>query len=291
MSKHATPETADIVDVVDAKEAKATNNEIAEAAAQDTQVVPAAPAGALGTYSVGAAPIAFEWIHMTYAVSKNAPSSALPGEYYLGKNWEAKLTERYGSFDAIILKAISGYKDWPTGVYDPTFKAQYYPDRAAAIRAGRRVDWADGPNGTRLKPDAAPYLQLFMLVKKTPSVEDDSLFTVPLDGELYAPATMMFEKMNYADANTVINRALQADMMRHMKENGYRPTLMDRVFRIGSDEQTAKTGNKFTRFTIKNAIDNGKPVVLSDTAKDDLRRLVEMASATTAEATTFGEDE
>lgn len=290
MSKHATPETADIVDIVDAKEAKTTNNEIAAAAAADAQVAPPAPAGALGTYSVGAAPIAFEWIHMTYAVSKNAPSSALPGEYYLGKNWEAKLTERYGSFDAVIIKAVSGYKDWPTGVYDPTFKAQYYPDRASAVRAGRRVDWADGPDGTRLKPDAAPYLQLFMLVKKTPSVEDDSLFTVPLDGEFYAPATMMFEKMNYADANTVICRALQADALLHSKEKGYRPTLLNRVFRIGSDEQTAKTGNKFTRFTVKNAIENGKPVVLSDAAKEDLLRLVEMAGSTTAEPAAAYED-
>jgi len=281
------PETDDIVD---AKEARATNNELATIAAQDAAVAPPAPAGALGTYVVGEATLNFEWVHMTYAVSKNAPKNALPGEYYLGKNWEAKLTERGGAFDAIILKAVAGYKDWPVGPYDPSFKAQYYPDKAAAVKAGRRVDWADGPNGTRLKPDAAPYLQLFMLVKKPLVVEDDSMFVVPVDGEFYAPATMMFEKMNYADANTVINRALQADMLRHMKEEGYRPTLMDRVFRISSDEQTAKTGNKFTRFIIKNAVDDGKPVVLSDTAKEDLRRLVEMASSATAAAAAPADD-
>lgn len=278
---------ADEVEVIDAKaEAKADTAALAEVSGGALQGP--APAGALGTYVVQAAPLSFEWVHMTYAVSKNAPRTALPGEYYLGKNWEAKLTERGGSFDAIVIKATTGYKDWPEGVYDPTFKPQYYADRAAAVKAGRRVDWTDGPDGIRLKPNAAPYLQLFMLVKKTPSVEDDSLFTVPLDGEMYAPATLMFEKMNYADANTIICRALQADMLLHSKEKGYRPTLLNKVFRIGSDEQTAKTGNKFTRFTIKNAVDDGKPVVLTDAAKEDLRRLVELASSVTTEA--YAED-
>jgi len=279
MSKKTAQELAGLTEETpEVVEAVADAAALAEVAAEETALAPR-PAGALGTYAIGASPLSFEWVHMTYAVSKNAPRDALPGEYYLGKNWEAKLTERNGSFDAIILLATTGYKDWPTGVYDPTFKARTYANKAEAVAAGCRVDWTDGPDGTRLKPTAAPFLQLFMLIKKTPSVEDDTLFTVPLDGEFYAPATMMFEKMNYQDAFATINRNLQADLLRHLHQPGYKPTLIDKVFRIGSDEQTAKnTGNRFTRFTIKNAIDNGKPVTLSETAKKDLACLMALSS-------------
>ena len=271
--------------VVDAEtvEAEADQAAVGEVTSNAVATVGTSKPAPLGTFDVGEAPLPFEWVHMTYAVSKRAPKNSLPGEYYLGKNWEAKLTERGGSFDAIIVKAASGYKDWPTGVYNPDFRPQYYPNKEAAIAAGKRVDWADGEGGIRLKPEAAPYLQLFMLVKKPDIAEDESLFTIPLDGVRYAPAVMAFEKMNYRDAAMVILRGLQADRMLHMKEKDYVPTLLDYVYRIGSEEQEAKTGNRFTKFTIRKAVDNGKPVALTKAAKEDLACIISMATTTTSE--------
>lgn len=270
----------EVIDVIN-DEATADATALAEVTSNETQLATRSDAGGIGSFNIGPATIQFEWVKMAYGVG-NQPRSAVPGEYWLGKNWDCKLCERDGTFDAVVISVVTGYKDWPA-VYDPNVKLQYYANRAAAVAAGKRVEWADGPNGTRLGPEAAPYLQLKLLVKKTPTVEDDSLFTIPLGGEFYAPAIMSFEKMNYQDAYNVIARALQSDMLRHANVEGYRPTLLDKVFRIGHEDRVSGGGKRFTNLTIRTAVDDGKPVQLSKEARADLDNLIKIATATVDE--------
>ena len=318
MSKENTKQEEKKVDVVptaaEVVEDTPGTTAVAPAQAETAVAVADRAAGGLGCFaSAGPTVIDWSWIHLAFEMSKKKPADGNQGDFYLGKDWEVKLcdkgTVKPGQalkenqyFDFIIVGRYDGLKHYTTQAefaagmkpvrypYAPTVKEA----RIAALKAGENLEWRDGDPAkgepSRVGPTASPYMQLLMLVKKPESVEDDGLFTIPLDGEFYAPATFEFDKMNWEAAYGLVSRVLtqKAAILTQKIAKGEapkdaQPDLLDRMFRINSSQREGKKG-MVTYPVLSVATKDGKPVVVSAAAIEDLKILLAGAKANTAEA-------
>lgn len=290
---------------------------MAEAAmpvAVEQAVAPAVQAGGgLGCIAnAGPMVIDWGWVHLAFEMSKKKPADGNQGDFYLGKEWEVKLcdkgTVKPGQplkpnqyFDFIIVGRYDGLKHYSTqaefaaGVkparypYAPTVKEA----RAAALKAGETLDWRDGDPSkgepARVGPTASPYMQLLMLIRKPETVEDDALFTIPLDGEFYAPATFEFDKGNWEAAYGLLSRVvaqrvalLAQRIARGEAPKGAQPDLLDRMFRINSSQREGRKG-MVTYPVLSVATKDGKPVTVSPAAVEDLKILLAETASASAE--------
>lgn len=291
-----------------------TDAEVLDDTAETSAVVPAGEtatavattqaAGGLGCFaSAGPTVIDWSWVHLAFEMSKKKPADGNQGDFYLGKDWEVKLcdkgTVKPGQalkesqyFDFIVVGRYDGLKHYTTQAefaagmkpvrypYAPTVKEA----RAAALKAGERLDWHDGDPAkgepSRVGPTASPYMQLLMLVRKPEMVEDDALFTIPLDGEFYAPATFEFDKGNWEAAYGLLSRVLAQKaaivaqkVAKGELPKGSQPDLFDRMFRINSSQREGKKG-MVTYPVLSVATKDGKPVTVTEAAREDLRILL-----------------
>ena len=304
------PTDAEVVDDTVQATAVATKEET-------TAVAVSGGTGGLGCFvSAGPTVIDWSWVHLAFEMSKKKPADGNQGDFYLGKDWEVKLcdkgTVKPGQalkenqyFDFIIVGRYDGLKHYTTqeefAAGMKPVRYQYAPTireaRANALKAGERLEWRDGDPSkgepSRIGPTASPYMQLLMLIRKPEIVEDDGLFTIPLDGEFYAPATFEFDKQSWEAAYGLVSRVLTQKaailaqkIAKGEAEKGSQPDLLDRMFRINSAQREGKKG-MVTYPVLSVATKDGKPVTVSQEAINDLKILLAGAKSGTAEA---GED-
>lgn len=280
-------------------------------APQTTEVAVAQPTmvSELSGMDAGAdAPMVLDWswIHLAFETSKKKPSDGNQGDFFLGRDWEVKLCDKGGDpgkalkpnqyFDFVVVGREEGYKHYLTqdefnaGVQakrypiDRTKKEPWAEARKAALAAGETIGdsaWHDEkqPDGTvkRVGPTASEYLQLRMLVKKPEMVEDDTLFSIPLGGEFYAPAVYEFDKGNWRKAYGLLQTVAMGERNRMKTDPSYKPTLIDKVFRLSSTSQL-RNNKKVTVPNVVRAIEDGKPVSLGEAALADLRSLLDSST-------------
>lgn len=269
-------------------------------------------ASGLGNFGCAGGPVVLDWswVHLKFEMSSKRPDGN-QGEFYLGRDWEAKLCDKGGSlavgqipdakrrFEFVIVGRKDGYKHYVTqqefarGVtanryfVDPTKGPKGWQEaRQAALAAGETIGdgaWRDGDPSKgeprRVGPTASEFMQLMILVKKPADLgSGDELFSVPLDGEFYAPAYLEFDKLNWRKAYACVQSVINAEANRRRLDPKYVPCMYDKVF-WGYSSAVDRNGKVVTTPMMSRAIVDGKPVALSETAVSDLRAILEGSAA------------
>lgn len=275
--------------------------------------------GGLGSFEAyGPAVLDWTWIHLKFEMSKKRPDGN-QGEFFLGREWEVKLCDKGGKigpgelpkpnqrFEFVIVGRRDGYKHYLTqaefnaGVkaarypVDPALKAKgWEAARANALKAGETIGndaWRDGDPAKgeprRVGPSASEYMQLLVLVKKPADCEDETMFSIPLNGEFYAPAYLEFDKLNWRRAYSTLETVLNGERNKWRVNHDYKPRIYDKVF-WGYSSAVEKQGfngapsKVVTTPMMCRAVENGKPVVLPEAALADLQSIVSGAATATA---------
>lgn len=288
------------------------------AVAVQQETAPAA--SGLGNFVCAGGPTVLDWtwVHLKFEMSSRRPDGN-QGEFYLGRDWEAKLCDKGGSlaagqvpdakrrFEFIVVGRKDGYKHYVTqsefaaGVMakryfvDPAKGAKGWQEaRAAALAAGETIGdgaWRDGDPSKgeprRVGPTASEFMQLMTLVKRPADLEGgDELFSVPLNGEFYAPAYIEFDKLNWRKAYGCLQAVINAEANKHRVDPKYVPCVFDKVF-WGYSSAVNRNGKVVTTPMMTRAIENGKPVTLPAEAVADLRAIVDGAAAAADDTGTF----
>lgn len=300
----------------------ATDAEVmgSEAPAKTTAVAvqeTSAPAvGGLGVFACEGGPTVLDWtwVHLKFEMSQRRPDGN-QGEFYLGRDWEAKLCDKGGSigvgqmpdakrrFEFVIVGRKDGYKHYVTqaefaaGVMakryyvDPTKGAKGWQlARQAALDAGETIGdsaWRDGDPAKgepkRVGPSASEFMQLMVLVKKPEDLDaGHELFSVPLAGEFYAPAYLEFDKLNWRKAYGCVQAVIQSEVNKKRVDPKYEPCVFDKVF-WGYSTAVNRNGKVVTTPMMTRAVVDGKPLSLPPEAIEDLRAVVQGAASASDE--------
>lgn len=274
------------------------------------------PAGGLGVFACAGGPTVLDWtwIHLKFEMSKRRPDGN-QGEFYLGRDWEAKLCDKGGQlkvgqmpdakrrFEFVIVGRRDGYKHYVTQqefakglmaaryFVDPAKGAKGWQEaRKAALDAGETIGdsaWRDGDPAkgepARVGPSASEFMQLMVLVKRPADLEaGDELFTIPLAGEFYAPAYLEFDKLNWRRAYGCVQAVVNAEANKRRVDPEYQPCVFDKVF-WGYSTAIERNGKVVTTPMMTRAVADGKPVTLPPEAIEDLRAIVEGAASASAD--------
>lgn len=270
------------------------------------------PAGGLGVFACEGGPTVLDWtwVHLKFEMSQKRPDGN-QGEFYLGRDWEAKLCDKGGSlgvgqmpdpkrrFEFVVVGRKDGYKHYVTQqeFASGIMAKRYYVDpskgakgwqlaRQAALDAGETIGdsaWRDGDPAKgeprRVGPSASEFMQLMVLVKKPEDLDaGHELFSVPLAGEFYAPAYFEFDKLNWRKAYGCMQAVISAEVNRRRVDPKYEPCIFDKVF-WGYSAAVNRNGKVVTTPMMTRAVVDGKPLSLPKEAIEDLRAVVQGAAA------------
>lgn len=319
MAKKDEVKAAEVVapaaEVVDETAPQATTTAVA--VQEETAPVAAGGLGVVESYG----PTVLDWsyVHLKFEMSKMRPDGN-QGEFFLGREWEVKLCDKGGAigpgqlpkpnqrFEFVIVGRKDGYKHYVTqdefarGVMaarypvNPALREKGWIEaRKAALAAGETIGndaWHDEiVDGVkrRVGPTASEYMQLMVLIKKPADCENESIFSIPLGGEFYAPAYFEFDKLNWFRAYKTLEGVLNAERNKVRVDPKYRPRVFDKVF-WGYSSAVTRPGRNgspdkvVTTPMMTRAIEDGKPVSLSAEAIADLEAVIKGGATAANEA-------
>jgi hypothetical protein len=168
---------------------------------------------------------------ITFGVGGLHDAGFSEGDFVIDKRY--RVARKNELLKCIIVGAADGmYKEWLTNeAYQAHKTSRAFPTREAAAAAGLTVDWTDDPAGVinpvtgrvrRLPPQAAPYLELKLLIQRPETCVDskgdvvnvDMDFYLNFGGKDYLPAIFSADKTGYEGVHV----ALQNSRIRSARE-------------------------------------------------------------------------
>lgn len=231
-----------------------------------------APIGGLGSVVGDFTGIELARLSMAWGVGAMAKLFH-PGDLVI--DGAERIAEKSDRLTVVMLSATTYWKDWLTQEENGAgIRPNRYPTREAAIKANKRLDWSvDGS----IRPDAAPAIEIRMLVRKPEAIESDRFF-IRVGDFMYAPVRFAAEKTVYKNIAQVVVRRMAYDA-------GVRGVPLDQghihtaFYELFTEMETKKTRTLPCPYLVPKLGPDKKALVLSEKELSDLKDLFAAVNA------------